>query len=44
MGEEQHLRSKGVAVVVVNDNSCIEMMNKFIYENPILWNEDIGVE
>jgi creatinine deaminase len=42
MGEEKHLSSKGVDVVVVNDSSCIEMMNKFIYENPILWNEDIG--
>lgn len=44
MGEEEHLRSKGVDVEVVNDSSCIEMMNKFINENPILWNEDIGEE
>ena len=44
MGEEAHLSSKGVDVQVVNDNSCIEMMNKFIDENPILWNEDIGEE
>lgn len=42
MGEEEHLRSKGVNVEVVNDSSCIEMMNKFIDENPELWNEDIG--
>lgn len=44
MGEEEHLRSKGVDVEVVNDSSCIEMMNKFIDENPVLWNEDIGEE
>lgn len=44
MGEEEHLVSKGVDVQVVNDNSCIEMMNKFIDTNPILWNEDIGEE
>ena len=44
MGEEEHLRSKGVDVEVVNDSTCIEMMNKFIDENPILWNEDIGEE
>ncbi len=44
MGEEKHLHSKGVDVVVVNDSSCIEMMNKFIDQNPILWNEDIGDE
>ena len=44
MGEEEHLRSKGVDVEVVNDNTCIEMMNKFIDENPVLWNEDIGEE
>lgn len=44
MGEEEHLRSKGVDVEVVNDSSCIEMMNKFIDENPALWSEDIGEE
>ncbi len=44
MGEEEHLASKGVDVEVVNDNTCIEMMNMFIKENPVLWNEDIGEE
>ncbi len=44
MGEEEHLRSKGINVEVVNDSLCIEMMNKFISENPELWNEDIGEE
>jgi len=44
MGEEAHLSSKGVDVNVVNDNTCIAMMDKFIDENPALWNEDIGEE
>jgi len=44
MGEEELLHSKGVKIEVVNDNTCINMMNKFIDENPILWNEDIGEE
>jgi len=43
-GEEELLRSKGVKIEVVNDNTCINMMNKFIDKNPILWNEDIGEE
>lgn len=41
-GPEVYLRKRGVDVVVLNDVECIEMMRKFIEENPILWNEDIG--
>jgi cytosine deaminase len=44
MGEEKLLQSKGVEVNVVNEIECVEMMDKFIEENPELWNEDIGVE
>ncbi len=44
MGEEDHLRSKGINIEVINDSSCIEMMTKFINNNPTLWNEDIGEE
>jgi len=43
MGEEDHLRSRGVAVEVLQDQECIEMMRRFIEENPELWNEDIGI-
>ncbi len=43
MGEEELLRSRGVAVEVLQDPRCIEMMQKFIREHPSLWNEDIGV-
>src|SRR5512138_2544458 len=42
-GEEELLRGRGVTVEVLQDARCIEMMRKFIRENPTLWNEDIGV-
>lgn len=41
-GEEEMLASRGVALEVLNDHDCIEMMGTFIRENPKLWNEDIG--
>lgn len=43
LGEEDLLRSRGVIVEVLQDETCIEMMEEFIRENPKLWNEDIGV-
>jgi cytosine deaminase len=43
MGEEELLRSRGVAVEVLQDDRCIEMMRAFIRAHPSLWNEDIGV-
>ena len=43
MGEEEWLRSRGVRVEVVQDETCIRMMNDFIAQQPELWNEDIGV-
>ncbi len=43
MGEEELLRSRGVQVEVLQDPECIELMRRFIAENPQLWNEDIGV-
>jgi len=43
MGEEELLRSRGVAVEVVQDDTCVQMMKTFITERPDLWNEDIGV-
>lgn len=42
MGEEELLRSRGVVVEVVQDETCIAMMERFIAEQPMLWNEDIG--
>jgi cytosine deaminase len=42
-GEEDLLRLRGVEVTVLQDGRCIEMMRRFIREQPVLWNEDIGV-
>lgn len=42
MGEEELLRSRGVAVDVVDDPTCLELMREFIAAEPSLWNEDIG--
>lgn len=44
MGEEALLRSRGVQVEVLQEPECIEMMRRFIADNPDLWNEDIGVD
>ncbi|HEY9277296.1 MAG TPA: nucleoside deaminase [Methylotenera sp.] len=43
MGEEALLKSRGVEVVVVQDETCIALMRNFIANKPQLWNEDIGV-
>jgi hypothetical protein len=37
------LRSRGVEVTVLQDDGCIELMRRSIREQPVLWNEDIGV-
>lgn len=43
MGDEELLRSRGVAVEVLQDPRCIDLMKRFIASAPDLWNEDIGV-
>jgi cytosine deaminase len=42
-GEEKLLRSRGVALEVRQDPTCIRLMTEFIRAHPELWNEDIGV-
>lgn len=42
MGEEELLKSRGVEVTVVNDETCIELMRNFAVAEPSIWNEDIG--
>ena len=42
MGEEDLLRSRGVAVELLQDSTCIVLMREFIAQHPALWNEDIG--
>lgn len=43
MGEEELLRSRGVHVEVLQDDTCVQMMKDFIARQPRVWNEDIGV-
>lgn len=42
MGEEALLRSRGVSIDILQDETCIGLMRDFIATNPALWNEDIG--
>lgn len=41
-GPEEHLRARGVALEIVDDAECVQLMTDFIRDNPQLWNEDIG--
>lgn len=43
LGAEHLFAQTGVAVRVLDDPECVEMMRSFIAEHPDLWNEDIGV-
>ena len=42
LGAEKWLKSNGVQIELINNQSCIDLMEKFIQEKPSLWNEDIG--
>jgi creatinine deaminase len=42
-GEEELLRTRGVAVEVLQNEECIRLMREFIRSKPALWDEDIGV-
>ncbi len=41
-GAKEFMESHGVEVLDINSSECIELMSKFILDNPKLWNEDIG--
>jgi cytosine deaminase len=41
-GEEDLLRSRGVAIEVLQDAACVGLMADFARDHPQLWNEDIG--
>jgi creatinine deaminase len=43
-GPEEYLRSRGVELVIMNNEECVRMMQEFIAARPALWNEDIGEE
>jgi cytosine deaminase len=42
LGEEELLRSRGIAVQVMDDPTCRQLMERMISERPALWFEDIG--
>lgn len=42
LGAEKHLIDRGVEVVVLNEDTCINLMQDFISNNKDVWNEDIG--
>ncbi len=42
LGEEELLISRGVELVVLDDEECKELMREFITSHPRLWSEDIG--
>lgn len=42
-GPEDYVRSRGVELVILNNEECIGLMEAFIAAKPELWNEDIGV-
>ena len=41
-GPEDYVRSRGVEVVIIDNQECRRLMETFIKNNPDLWNEDIG--
>jgi creatinine deaminase len=41
-GPEDYLRSRGVDIELVDDPTCVQLMEDFIAAQPELWNEDIG--
>ena len=42
-GPENHLRSRGVSLEIVQDSECVRLMKDFVEQRPELWNEDIGI-
>lgn len=41
-GPEEYVRSRGVELVIEDNQECIKLMEDFIENKPELWNEDIG--
>ncbi|EME44312.1 hypothetical protein DOTSEDRAFT_24379 [Dothistroma septosporum NZE10] len=42
VGGEDHLRSRGIEVINLNDAECEQLMKNFIEKHPEDWYEDIG--
>jgi len=43
-GPEDYVRSRGVELVILDNEECVTLMREFIAARPELWNEDIGQE
>jgi creatinine deaminase len=43
VGGHDWLADNGVAITLLDDECCVQMMTEFIAANPTLWNEDIGI-
>ena len=41
-GPEEHMRERGVELIVLDHPGCVEIMATFVRERPDLWEEDIG--
>jgi cytosine deaminase len=41
-GPEEYVASRGVELIVMDDERCVALMETFIATHPELWNEDIG--
>jgi len=41
-GEERWMEERGIAVHVMNDERCVQLMKRLQAEKPDLWAEDIG--
>jgi cytosine deaminase len=44
VGGEDYLRSRGVEVVDLDSDACVELMREFVAGHPQVWSEDIGVD
>jgi cytosine/creatinine deaminase len=44
VGGEDCLRQRGVEVINLDSQECVELMDEFIAAHPEIWNEDIGEE
>jgi creatinine deaminase len=44
VGGEKYLKERGIEVVVLDNEECYDLMQKFIKEKPEDWYEDIGEE
>jgi cytosine deaminase len=42
VGGEEYLKSRGIEVVVLDNEECHSLMQQFIKEKPGDWYEDIG--